>query len=131
VSYWVASSGGLARAEIKVSTSSDATSLGSGAPSNVDEAKCVLAPEVRSLQFSYFDGTNWQDSWDSTALGPDGVTPQGSPRAIAIVLGIVRPHRPGKPEEVKTYRQVVPILTANGATQQNNTTQPTGGGTTP
>ena len=50
---------------------------------------------MRSLNFQYFDGTDWQDSWDSTALGPDGVTPLGSPLAIAVTIGIAPQHTAG------------------------------------
>ncbi len=39
----------------------------------------VLAPEVESVAFRYFDGESWWDSWDSTATG-------FLPRAIEITL---------------------------------------------
>jgi len=46
---------------------------------------------VKTLTFSYFDGTDWQDSWDGTQLGSDGMTPVGAPLAIAITIGIAPP----------------------------------------
>jgi prepilin-type N-terminal cleavage/methylation domain-containing protein len=132
ISYWMAP-GGLARWEGKLVTSQDVGTLlaSGGAPPGVDEAGAVLAPEVRSLELSYFDGSNWQDTWDSTTLGNDGITPIGSPRAIAIVLGVVRPASGGRPEEVKKYRHVVAIQTANGTTLLNNQQPNNGGGAAP
>jgi hypothetical protein len=124
ITYWLASSGsGLARQEVKLVTSDDATN---NMPPNIgDETPFILAPEVRSLSFSYFDGTSWQDTWDSTAMGADGITPMGSPRAIAITIGVAQPPaRQGAEPVIKTTRHVVAIVTANGATQQQNTTSP-------
>lgn len=43
----------------------------------------ILAPEVVSLQFEYFDGISWQTSWDSPTLGR-------LPNAVAITLGFTR-----------------------------------------
>jgi prepilin-type N-terminal cleavage/methylation domain-containing protein len=123
ISYWLVDSGnarGLARQEVKVATAQDAATL----PPGIDnEASYIIAHEVRTLSFSYFDGTSWNDSWDSTQLGADGVTPIGPPRAIAVTVGIPRlsTGQPGNIGEraVKNYRHVVGILTANGATQSN------------
>jgi hypothetical protein len=42
----------------------------------------IIAPEVVSLEFQYFDGAAWQTSWDSTAYGR-------LPQAIEVSLGIV------------------------------------------
>ncbi len=42
----------------------------------------IIAPEVVSLEFQYFDGAAWQTSWDSTAYGQ-------LPQAIEVSLGIV------------------------------------------
>jgi type II secretory pathway pseudopilin PulG len=42
-------------------------------------ASTLLAREVSSLQFRYFDGLSWQEQWDSTALNE-------LPKAIEIVL---------------------------------------------
>jgi prepilin-type N-terminal cleavage/methylation domain-containing protein len=126
VSYWLASEGGgLCRWEAMQVTSDDATAL--ELPTG-DEANYVIAPEVRSLEFEYFDGTTWLDSWDSTEPGPDGVTPLGSPRLIAVRIGVVRSGSDanGAEPELRYYRHVVPILTAGGAPAQ-----PTETGSTP
>jgi hypothetical protein len=120
ICYWMSTEGkgGLCRFECNVVTSSDALSTD---PPSGDIGKYLLAPEVQSVEFSYFDGTNWNDSWDSTLLGQDGITPQGSPRAIAIKIGMVPIN--GKKGELKTYRHVIAITTANGMAPlpQNNT----------
>ena len=81
ISYWLVgdsgSAQGLARMEYKPVTSTDAVNA---IPPNLpDDASYVIAEEVKSLTFSYFDGSAWQDSWDGTTPGPDGVTPMGPP----------------------------------------------------
>jgi len=131
ITYWVAGGGGsplgLARQEVKVVTSSDATLAPSIPPNVPDEASYVIAEEVKNLKFQYWDGTAWQDSWDSTQPGADGTTPQGPPLAVAITMDIALPGTANangseKQPRVKSYRHVVPILTANGATQATTTT---------
>jgi len=125
VSYWLASEGegGLCRMEVRLVTSDDG--VAPSVPS--DSEKYLMAPEVKSLEFSYFDGSEWTSSWDSTAAGPDGVTPIGSPRAIRITMGVVPPGKTGNAEqELKYYRHVVAVPTANGTQTQDNTE----GGTT-
>jgi hypothetical protein len=136
ISYWLPdgqdSTTGLARQEVPLVTSDDA--LQNMPPGIEGEASSyVIADEVRELNFQYFDGTNWQDSWDSTVAGADGVTPIGSPCAIAVTVGIARPGADGA---VKTYRHVIAIQTANGNTPQAQSSQQssastTGGGATP
>jgi hypothetical protein len=130
ITYWLAGDGslGLARQELLLVTSDDATSVPPDGVSN--EADYVIAPEVKDLTFSYFDGTNWQDSWDGTTTGSDGVTPIGPPQEVAVVLSIVPPG--GREGSAKTYRHVIPIMAANGVIQQSisssgSTQQNTGG----
>jgi prepilin-type N-terminal cleavage/methylation domain-containing protein len=127
ISYWLAggnSSLGLARQEVKLATSDDA--LVTMPPDIPDEASLVIAEEVKSLQFRYFDGTSWQDSWDATSAGPTGA-PLGPPLAIEITLGVAfvssEGLAPDATPSVKTYRHVVAIPTANGTTPP-----PTAGG---
>jgi hypothetical protein len=143
ISFWLAGGAdnpmGLARQEVAVATSDDA--LNNLPPGLDDEAQFVMAEEVRSLQFQYFDGTEWSDSWDSTEMGADGVTPIGSPRAVAVTIGVVPAGRPkpgDAPAPMKLHRHVIAIATANGTTQlqqQNpstsSTQSTTGGGASP
>jgi prepilin-type N-terminal cleavage/methylation domain-containing protein len=118
VSWWLPASG-LARQEIAISTSQDA--LDNLPPGISDEDSYVIAPEVQNVQFQYFDGTDWQDTWDCTTLGADGVTPIGAPLAIAITLDITNPQEGASKDDdppTKRYRHVVACRTANGATPQ-------------
>lgn len=126
ISYWVAGDGGLYRKEMKVVTSQDALDVN---PPTGEDPQYLLAPEVKSVEFSYFDGTNWQESWDSTQVGADGITPQGSPRAIAVKIGFVPPGKrsaQGKEPALKIYRHVIALAGANGVTplQQPNSDNP-------
>jgi hypothetical protein len=108
---------GLARQELGQVTSDDASST----PPDVSDpnSKLIIAPEVKSLQFQYFDGSNWQDTWDGTQAGSDGVTPIGPPAAVAITVGVTPPGGSAD-QQVRTYRHVVAILTANGPTAQQS-----------
>jgi hypothetical protein len=118
LTFWLAS-GGLAMQEVKVITSQDVPNL---IPPNVaEDGYDILAPEVRSLTFSYWDGSTWQDSWDSTTLGTDGKTPIGPPRAVAIVIGLTKPGS-SDDSDLTYHRHVVGIPTANGTTIINNGT---------
>jgi hypothetical protein len=121
VNYWLATDGstilGLMRREFKDVTSDEANGAGEGPTPGV-----IVASEVQSLQFRYFDGVNWFDSWDGTQPGFDGVTPVGPPAAIEITLGMAFPSSDGRPgvlPTVRYYRHVVPILTADGQAQTN------------
>ena len=94
-----------------------------------EEANFIIAEDVRSLTFSYYDGSSWNDTWDGTQAGADGTTPIGPPVAIAITITLAPPNSTADSEVgVKTYRQTVNLPTANGAlTLQNggNTFSPT------
>ena len=125
VSWWLPT-GGLARQEVSIETSLDA--LDNLPPGIPDEDSYVIAPEVKNVQFQYYDGTDWQDTWDCTTLGADNLTPIGPPQAIAIVLDISNPQDGVKDEEppTKRYRHVVACLTANGTTPQQQNGQQNG-----
>src|SRR5207248_9399089 len=65
ITYWLASTGeGLCRQEFRPVTSDEATNV--LPPDIPDEASYVLADEVKSLTFQFFDGSAWQDVWDGT-----------------------------------------------------------------
>jgi hypothetical protein len=123
ISYWLATDGtnpiGLARREFKRVTADEANGSQATA-STPDEAANLIADEVKSLEFRYFDGVSWYDTWDGTATGFDGLTPLGPPLLIEIVLGMVVPsgdiHSGGRPS-LKFYRHVVSIATADGVVQ--------------
>jgi hypothetical protein len=131
VTWWRvdgASGSGLARQEIKLATSDDA--LNAPAPDLGDGYSKLVAREVKSLTFQYYDVNQqgWVDSWDGTQPGPDGVTPIGPPAAISITVEIALPNSDGEPVQ-KTFRHIVALPTANGV--QSQTTSTTTGGTSP
>jgi prepilin-type N-terminal cleavage/methylation domain-containing protein len=122
INYWLAVDGstplGLVRREFKEVTSDEANGAAAGPNTGV-----IIAPEVQSLQFRYFDGLNWFDAWDGTQLGEDGLTPIGPPMAVEITLGLVIPssdHRSWVQPTIRFYRHVVPILTADGVARSGS-----------
>ena len=134
ISYWLVGGGdspaGLARQDVPLATSDDALQ---NLPPGVDnESSYIIADEVRSLSFQYFDGQQWWDSWDSTELGPDGATPIGSPVAIAVTVGVARPHSPGQPADasLRMYSHTLFIPSANGITMLSQATSGAGSSST-
>jgi hypothetical protein len=67
---------GLARSEVDRMVSLWQTQTGG---TQGGQNTVILAPEVASLEFRYFDGSTWQTQWDSTAMN-------GIPRAVEISL---------------------------------------------
>ncbi len=133
VAYWLASNGGLARQELTNVASTDA--LADLPPSVSDEKTYVIAPQVQSVTFEYFDGTTWQTSWDGTAAGAAGTTPLGPPAAIRVTLTVGRTVNGTGPADldVRTYQHVVPIPTANNpnppaASSSSGSSTPSAGG---
>jgi prepilin-type N-terminal cleavage/methylation domain-containing protein len=110
VSWWLGEGDvGLCRAEERLVTTEEAATA--SVPGG-DPAEYQIAPEVKSFEVLYFDGSSWVDSWDSTELGPDQLTPKGSPRVIKVRVGIARPNNP---DELKYHTRVILIPTAGGA----------------
>lgn len=109
ISYWLGDGeAGLCRFEQRLVTSEEGAST--SLPSDIE--KYILAPEVKSFDVSYFDGSSWLESWDSTELGPDEKTPKGSPRAIKVRVGLNQLYR--KDGELKYHTHVILIPTAGG-----------------
>jgi Type II secretion system (T2SS), protein J len=72
----------------------------------------IIAPEVASISFRYFDGTQWQTTWDASYL-------QLLPTAVEITIN-VRAADPNNPTAastdpasttLRTYRHVVAVST--------------------
>lgn len=126
ITYWLVNGGdlplGLARQELKLVASDDL--MAALPPEIPDELSYLMAEEVKSLTFSYWDGSAWSDTWDSTQVGADGMTPLGPPVGIAIVVGIATPGARGE-SNLKTYRHFIHLPTANGLPQQNQGTATT------
>jgi type II secretory pathway pseudopilin PulG len=124
ITYWLAQGSGgatgLARQELR--NIGDDAAMSTIPPDVPDESSYVIAEEVKSLLFSYFDGTQWTDSWDANAAGSDGTTPLGPPAAIAFEMAV---QLPGS-SATRTIRHVVALQTANG--QGTADTSSTSGG---
>ncbi len=126
ITYWLANGGGLARQEVDQVTSDDQMS---NLPPNVsNEASDVIASEVQSVQFRYYDGNSWQHTWDGSQTGTDGTTPLGPPVAVEITLGIVRKGQPVDAAHTKTYRRVVAIVSGANPNIQTPPTASTSSG---
>ncbi|HUR54476.1 MAG TPA: prepilin-type N-terminal cleavage/methylation domain-containing protein [Gemmataceae bacterium] len=144
ITYWLGANGGLCRQERPWVTAD-------GIRNSVDpdmtfgEENDVIAAEVKDVVFEYFDGSGWAGSWDGSILGPDGVTPQGPPRAVKATLTLEFPaSRNGQQPTTRTVTQVIPIRAAPGTytptlldpyaqgttTEETTTTDPATGGTT-
>src|SRR5262249_36116351 len=61
----------------------------------------IIASEVTNLEFMYFDGTEWQTSWDTSLNG-------SLPQAVKISLVLGRETKNG--EEATTYASVADAL---------------------
>jgi prepilin-type N-terminal cleavage/methylation domain-containing protein len=137
ITWWLTDQG-LARQEILMATSDDALNV--PAPDLNDGYSKLVAHEVKELTFRYYDPTSqtWQDTWDGTQPGSDGVTPMGPPAAVEITLSLAMPNPDGNGDlPTKQYRHVVLLHAANGLSAQatgantlNPNTQSSTGGTT-
>ena len=121
ISYWIVTDGGkpaLAVQELMQATSNDLTTV----PPDVSaDSYKILASEVKDITFQYFDGVNWNDSWDGTVLGgPTLELPIGPPSAISITLTFNRPSVDGvDPPDLPKYTHVVAIPAGNNFPQTN------------
>jgi type II secretory pathway pseudopilin PulG len=94
-------------------------------------ANLPLAPEVVYLEFWYFDGFQWYDSWDSEAQG-------GLPLAVEVVIGLdmsrgLIANSPGSLEREEIinepatlYRMVIQLPVARATEEVSGTTEETG-----
>lgn len=114
VVYWLVKEGnkkGLARQELTAVTGSDAAQLPPEVP---DPASHVIAPEVTKFRVEYFDGTEWQTTWDGTELDSSSSLPMGPPSLIAINITISTPTgRAGEKAKETNIRHVIAIPSAN------------------
>lgn len=116
VCYWLAQGPngvlGLARREYPLATSDE--TLNDLPWDGGDQEPFVLAHEVRSVEFEYYDVDlqEWATEWDGTLLGPDGTTPYGPPAAIRVTVTVGRADEPEA--SYRTYQHVILIPTANG-----------------
>jgi type II secretory pathway pseudopilin PulG len=94
----------------------------SGGSGSLEDSAAVLAPEVTSISFSYFDGSAWTDYWDMVEMG-------APPLAVEVTIEIASPKvesifdrtmsslsgSGGSEAETTVYRQVVYLPSAEGA----------------
>jgi type II secretory pathway pseudopilin PulG len=78
----------------------------------------VILPKVQSVVFSYFDGTNWQDTWDSTTMSP------ALPFAVKMLVTF-DPALPG--DEPRTISRSATIVVAQPPPLDTTDTSLTGG----
>ena len=67
------------------------------------EESSILAKEIVSLSFQYYDGYSWVAEWDSTTM-------ERLPRAVEVTIGFLKPeHRkPGEPN-LPGSETIIPI----------------------
>ena len=116
ITYWMTDKG-LARQELPWVTSerlqnSTEPDFGDGK----EEKDYVIAEEVTKLQFEYWDGSAWSDSWDGSELAEDGKTPIGPPLAIRVRFWLlVAGPNPGETIE-KEVRHTIAVPAGPGPT---------------
>lgn len=120
ISYWLGSNGGLCRQEIPWFTSDQFYTMETYVyEDGKSDQDYLIASEVTNVLFEYYnndtqqDNSGWQEFWDGTQPGPDGVTPMGPPSAVRVTLTLKIKDAHGK-DSTKDYQQVIPIITANG-----------------
>lgn len=125
VVYWMTDMG-LARQELPWLTSQE--NLNSTDPvieDGKEEKDYVIAEEATRVQFEYWDGSAWSDTWDGRDTNADGITLKGPPMAIRVRFWLKLPGEgPGQTVE-KEFRHTIAIRAAAGpATADTSTTQP-------
>ena len=118
IAYWVTEKG-LYRQDITMVTGVDIDTL---PPDGVQGV--LIAPEVKKLEFEFFDGTDWWPDWDGsvndiTADLSSGDVPRGPPAAVAVTITIERPNAEGGVTS-RSYRQVIAIPAGNNFPQPAN-----------
>jgi hypothetical protein len=124
VVYWMADKG-LARQELPWVTSQQLqTSTDPVIEDGKDEKDYVIAEEATRLQFEYWDGSTWQDTWDGRTTNADGITLLGPPMAIRVHFWLKVPgDNPGETVE-KEYRHTIAIRSAPGPATPDTSTTP-------
>lgn len=96
--------GGLVRRELDRSITQWA--ITNGNVTGLQQAGTIIAPEVISLEFRYFDGTQWLTQWDTSAL-------QSLPIAIEVLLALQ------PPTEASTASALIGMTTMNTTAEVN------------
>ena len=62
----------------------------------------IIASDILNLDFSYYDGYNWRESWDSTTGTPDDTTDDSLPSAVKITITLQDEEAKEKPVDFST-----------------------------
>jgi hypothetical protein len=121
VTYWMTDKG-LARQERPWITSQHLqTSTDPEIEDGKEEHDYVIAEEVTRVQFEYWDGSAWADTWDGRTTNADGKTLKGPPMAIRIRFWLRLPGEdPGQTIE-KEFRHTIAIRAAAGPAAADST----------
>jgi prepilin-type N-terminal cleavage/methylation domain-containing protein len=124
VMYWFVQGSGLYRRERPWVTDPDVGGNIDLDPSSPETQ--LVSDEVTDMTFEFTDGENWYTYWDGTIPGPDGVTPQGPPRAIRLTITFQ--FTLGGKQISKQLQQVLAIPSAPGMYTVPMYEPPTDGG---
>ena len=119
VAYWIGENGGLCREEVPWVTGEQVYGSKDPIIESGNEDEYVIAREVTSVMFEYYDinATNdnegWTASWDGSELGPDGKTPKGPPSAIRVRFELQMTDAAGDVTK-HASSHVIPIITSSG-----------------
>jgi len=75
------------------------------ATTEVDEEEQFLMGEVESLGFRCYDGTDWRDTWDTTAADV------GLPQAVQVRVQLVNTNSPNQNFTGDPFEIIVPVVT--------------------
>ena len=102
VTYWMTERG-LARQEIPWVTSENLQMSTEPDLSGKEPDEFVIAEEVTQITFRFWDGSEWQDTWDGRDLAADGVSLKGPPMAIQVQMSMTVA---GKPNPVSVTHTI-------------------------
>jgi hypothetical protein len=114
VTYWMTDKG-LARQEIPWLTSEELqNSTDPITEDGKEENDYVIAEEVTRVQFEYWDGTAWNDTWDGRQTNSDGKTLKGPPMAIRVHFWLNVPGANSGETVEKEFRHTIAVRSAAG-----------------
>ena len=121
------SPGGLVRRRLdRVATG---FALGGGGMSSLAATGQIIAPEVVSIAWAYWDGTVWSNTWDSDEL-------ETLPRAVRVTIGVRPPGSSGSAgdvdaDDVRSFTHLVRLPAAAVPDDEVADAESEGGGTPP
>jgi hypothetical protein len=63
----------------------------------------IICRDVRSFSVRYFDGTNWQEDWDSTVMG------DVLPLSVAMTIELNDPNNPAPARSTRKVTRIIPL----------------------